>query len=465
MWEEHEETRQLMGYPCPLLVILFLGGFLMKKTLVSALAAALVVGAASTTFAAANPFSDVPSDHWAYDAVAQLAKDGVIEGYGDSSYRGGQNITRYEMAQMVARAMAKNDVSAADKAMIDKLAAEFSDELNNLGVRVENLEKKTDNVKWTGEARWKYASMHRDDDGSTEGSRTNNNQFLFRLEPSAQVNEHWAAKARIDYYTSTNDARNLNSAGSGSSDNKLEVPRMWAEGAYGNTTIKLGKLPFFSNLDQGMVMDDNLSGAQVTFGKELKTTISAGRFNGDNVGYFDIDDTKSYNTGSVQSVELLYDNGGKLTGGAAYYNMNGVRKAATLGDKEYGTDKAGIWELGLGYKFTPNFAMYGNYAKNSKGNVDAKYRQAYSIEADYKAADPQKKGSFGLFVAYRHLGTAAVLAPTYDAMAAGYKGWTVGGAYTFTKNIMGTVKYFKGKSIATKEVDTSLLFGQMEFFF
>ncbi|MFC2341245.1 MAG: S-layer protein, partial [Selenomonas artemidis] len=47
--------------------------FLMKKTLVSALATALVVGAASTTFAAANPFSDVPRDHWAYDAVTQLA--------------------------------------------------------------------------------------------------------------------------------------------------------------------------------------------------------------------------------------------------------------------------------------------------------------------------------------------------------------------------------------------------------
>ena len=52
----------------------------MKKTLVSALAAAFVIGAAGTTFAAANPFSDVPRDHWAYDAVTQLASDGVIEG-------------------------------------------------------------------------------------------------------------------------------------------------------------------------------------------------------------------------------------------------------------------------------------------------------------------------------------------------------------------------------------------------
>ena len=66
----------------------------MKKTLVSALTATLVVGAASTTFAAANPFSDVPTDHWAYDAVAQLARDGVIEGYGDTTFQGESAITR-----------------------------------------------------------------------------------------------------------------------------------------------------------------------------------------------------------------------------------------------------------------------------------------------------------------------------------------------------------------------------------
>ena len=95
----------------------------MRKTVVSAITTALVVGAASTTFAAANPFTDVPADHWAYDAVKELAADGVIEGYGDNSFQGDKNITRYEMAQMVAKAMAKTNVSGNDKAIIDKLAA------------------------------------------------------------------------------------------------------------------------------------------------------------------------------------------------------------------------------------------------------------------------------------------------------------------------------------------------------
>ena len=167
--------------------------FLMKKTLVSALTTALVVGAASTTFAAANPFSDVPADHWAYDAVSQLAADGVIEGYGDTTFRGNQNITRYEMAQMIAKAMAKTDVSAADKALIDKLAAEFSDELNNLGVRVSNLERNADMVKWNGMARYTYTSSCHDGQ-----KRSNDDELKLRLEPSAEVNSNWHVKARID---------------------------------------------------------------------------------------------------------------------------------------------------------------------------------------------------------------------------------------------------------------------------
>lgn len=141
----------------------------MKKTLVSALTTALVVGAASTTFAAANPFSDVPADHWAYDAVSQLAADGVIEGYGDTTFRGNQNITRYEMAQMIAKAMAKSDVSAADKALTTNSLLSSPMNSNNLGVRVSNLERNADMVKWNGKVEYTYKS-NRDKDDSTKAN-------------------------------------------------------------------------------------------------------------------------------------------------------------------------------------------------------------------------------------------------------------------------------------------------------
>ncbi|MBQ2047507.1 MAG: S-layer homology domain-containing protein, partial [Schwartzia sp.] len=246
----------------------------MKKSLVSALTTALVVGAASTTFAAANPFEDVAADHWAYDAVAQLAADGVIEGYGDGTYRGDQEITRYEMAQMVARAMAKSGVSAADKAMIDKLAAEFADELNALGVRVAALEKKVDNVKWNGTVRYRYINSRKEHDGDNNAKNHNNtNQVILRLEPSMTINNHWTGHARIDYGTD-DEKDNMDTA---KNNTTVQVERVWVEGQYGNTTINLGKLPMYSMVDDGMIFDDNIAGGQVIFGKNIKAAVSVGR--------------------------------------------------------------------------------------------------------------------------------------------------------------------------------------------
>ena len=115
----------------------------MKKSLVLAMAMALGVTASAY---AANPFSDVPAGHWAYDSVAKLAAAGVVDGYADGAFAGDKLITRYEMAQIVAKAMAKG-------ADCDKLAAEFADELDTLGVRVAKLEKGADAVKITGEVR------------------------------------------------------------------------------------------------------------------------------------------------------------------------------------------------------------------------------------------------------------------------------------------------------------------------
>ena len=107
---------------------------------------AMALGVTASAYAA-NPFSDVPAGHWAYDCVAKLAAAGVVDGYADGTFAGDKLITRYEMAQIVAKAMAKG-------ANCDKLAAEFADELDTLGVRVAKLEKGADAVKITGEVRY-----------------------------------------------------------------------------------------------------------------------------------------------------------------------------------------------------------------------------------------------------------------------------------------------------------------------
>ena len=74
----------------------------MNKKLVASLVATMAVGA--TAFAA-NPFVDVPQDSWAYNSVVELANSGIIQGVDGVHFQGERNITRYEAAEMVAKAM------------------------------------------------------------------------------------------------------------------------------------------------------------------------------------------------------------------------------------------------------------------------------------------------------------------------------------------------------------------------
>ena len=433
----------------------------MKKTLVSALTTALVVGAASTTFAATNPFSDVPTDHWAYDAVSQLAADGVIEGYGDTTFRGNQNITRYEMAQMIAKAMAKTDVSASDKALIDKLAAEFSDELNTLGVRVSNLERNADKVKWNGEARYTYTSKRTENETGSK-DKTNDDELLLRLEPSAEVNRNWHVNARLD--ASTDLAKDSGNDDHGASqDTDVTLQRLWADGQYGTTNIKVGKLPM--QLDSNLLFDDEISGAAITTGKDLKVTLQAGRFdlNGDtNNSAVNKAASEKDDTANMQSVGLQYSKD-KLSLGAGYHHLNSdtFTKMGTSYKSTQDEDSADIWSANLHYAFDKNVALGGAYAENTKADD---YKKAGTVELDYKGAEPANKGTWGAYAAYRYLGQNVALDPSYDGAWAGTKGWEVGTDYTLFKNTVASVKYFNGENIDNGK-DAEKLFGRVEFHF
>ncbi|MCR5439448.1 MAG: putative porin [Selenomonas sp.] len=427
----------------------------MKKTLVTALTTALVVGAASTTFAAANPFTDVPADHWAYDAVAQLAKDGVITGYGDGTYKGQKQITRYEMAVMVARAMANNNgvnVSGNDKALLDKLAAEFGDELNNLGVRVSNLEKNADKVKWNGEARYTYTSNRNE---AIDGTKTkkNNDELLLRLEPTAEINSNWHVKARLD------------SSADLSKDTSTEVKlkRIWAQGDYKNFQVKLGKFGVATNYDNSLMLNDQASGAAVTVGNKLKATVFAGRIDlaGDStldtaLGALANNDAAA----NLQSVALSYK-AGNLAGTAAYYNATSDEFKTAGYAKSGKEDTFGAWEVAGSYKFGKDVALGGAYIKNEKADY---YNKAGMVQLDYKGAQKANKGTWGAYVAYRHIGKYAVIDANQDDAQLNSKGWAIGGNYTLFKNTVANVKYFNGEDLNTKK-DVSKLFGRVEFFF
>ncbi len=443
----------------------------MKKSVAAALAAAFVVGTSATTFAAANPFSDVPAGHWAYQSVAKLAQAGVIEGYGDNTFRGDRNITRYEMAQMVAKAMAKNP-SGVTKADLDRLAAEFRDELDALGVRVAELEKYADKVVWTGELRYRYWATKEDTkiDGHKSDRKTTKNQLQMRLFPTATVNDNWKLKARM---TASADMRDDTSG-----DFKLTYG--YAEGTYDKLRINIGKIPFYTNVDDGLVMDDYMSGAQIIYGDKFKVALTAGRWNLDNAnleldraGYKDVyhfvtGDTLSLDdaAASYQGIEISYGSRDDFYIGAGYHHFRSDDFGKLPGyyktTKRNSDKNANIWAVGASYNFGGDVTLAGAFAKNQKAEA---FEKAYTISLDYKGANRKNAGSWGIGAAYRYVGQNASFAPTYDVFnTTNKKGFEVYVDWAPLMNTYVKLNYFKGKTLDTKE-DTQTLFGRVSWFF
>ena len=204
----------------------------MKKILALAAVAALTAGVSAY---AANPFSDVTPNDWAYQAVVDLSDQGVVEGYPDGTFKGERNITRYEMAQIIARMLAKEDqLNAEQRATLDKLAGEYADELANLGVRVSNLEKKVGNIYWSGDARMRYQSKSLDQKDGWNGR--------IRINVRGQVNDSTYVQGRF--------LNEMNFKDSESSDTSMD--QLYVNHNFGKDfAVRLGRQPI-SFGDQAM---------------------------------------------------------------------------------------------------------------------------------------------------------------------------------------------------------------------
>ncbi|MBR1396132.1 MAG: S-layer homology domain-containing protein [Selenomonadaceae bacterium] len=443
----------------------------MNKKIVSAMTTALVVGVASTTFAAASPFSDLDPDHWAYQSVMQLyntyTADGkrVIDGMGDGTFQGKRPITRYEVAQMVAKALARTDISGTDKAALDRLAAEFSEELQSLGVRVAELEKYADKVQWHGEMRYTYQSNRFDKAYGQKQHRNNVNENLLRLEPVMEVNNHWKLKARID----ASDEMSTNTSGD------LKMQRGWAEGQYGSLNLKVGLFDDLTNYDRNMMFFNEMSGAEVNFGKVLRTQIRVGRLNtSDNLRYDDsvnhlINYNGGLNTGSkyksndplnVQSIALTYKPGKVLSLTGAYYHFQSDIFRNSAYTDNMSEDDANIWEVAPTFRFG-KFGVVGAYLRNTKADY---YKHSHVVELNYGQAKRDRPGTWMAYASYRYQGMNVSMDGANDGAMYNTKGWEFGTQITIMKNIQLKGIYFKGEQLHNGQ-DAEKLFGRCEWFF
>ena len=414
----------------------------MKKSLVLAMAMALGVTASAY---AANPFSDVPAGHWAYDSINKLAAAGVIEGYGDTTFGGDKLMTRYEMAQIVAKAMAKG-------ANVDKLAAEFADELDNLGVRVAALEKKADNVKITGTIKASYSSYDGDKLNVDGKKAPTNHQGRLRsdLWVKGDINDDWTYSAMFrNQQFFTNDKGN-------SGEEKVAFQRAYVNGRVAGLAVQAGRYNK-SDITGGNIHDNRMDGVQVSYGKDVKLTAGYGKATGVDVVAGENKDVAYAELGAKL---------GAVDAFAGYYKFDNLLKAA---------DDDAIWTVGLGFDLAKDLKLTGTYLRSDVDAVtvdNVKYndvdKDGYVVAMAYKGAKAAKAGSWGLNASYYDQGAGTVVAHTMDGIYfdEGFKGYSVGANYALAKNIVAGVTYYDLESKEAKGTpDAQTLWSQVVFSF
>ena len=379
----------------------------MKKHL-AVLAATAVLGVTSAF--AANPFADVTPQDWAYQAVAQLAAQGVVNGYPDGTFQGQHNITRFEMAQMVAKAMAHQErVDAEQNAIINRLANEFSTELNNLGVRVSTLENKVGNFAFTGEARLRYQNRKVE---NKDKSETYKSKFDYRarVQFDATVNDNTKAVVRLatEKEFGQNDKDNTT---------KASVDHVYVQHNFGKyVTATAGRQDLV--IGNGLVYDDYFEGAVGTVGKDkLNASVAYGYLmGGENEG---LERNENVQTTVYQ---LNYMPTEKVTVKGFYADL-------------HQKDANSIYGTSLDVKLGKKVWVGGEYVKQeTKGAAG----EAWTAGVGYGAADIEKAGTWGTKVQYFDLKQAApVVSNTWNLndQNRNYRGYLATVDYTVAKNV------------------------------
>ena len=420
----------------------------MKRKIVTSLAAMMVVGAACAF--AANPFVDVPSDSWAYKSVVELADAGIIQGVDGQYFQGNRNITRYEAAEMVAKAMAHMDkASVEQRALINKLADEYADELNNLGVRVSALENRVGNVKLSGDARVRFQRQSSGESNGNDGAGYKNDSswdYRVRVRANAKVND----RTTVTYGISTDD---INFADNGTANDNKNIFTDDAKVDYnfgGNRwNFSVGRTDTYvlgGENAYGFQYGDVFDRAELKYtGDRFAATAGYGKFKaGDIAGTEDMDGVKT-GYGELEG----FFGGGRVAGSAVGVYYNDFTVAGGEGSEQAG-DHFSADDLWGAYA-SVNFGKWNalaNYEKiNSNKNYldegDTKDPEVWIGKLTYGSADGDVRGSWDAWVEYINSDKGDLLGGATnswrdDSVLDNVKSWGVGVDYTLAKNVILT---------------------------
>lgn len=419
----------------------------MKKQVVCTLAAALAVTSLSAF--AANPFVDVPSDSWAYQSVVELADAGIIQGVDGQYFQGNRNITRYEAAEMVAKAMAHMDkASVEQRALINKLADEYADELNSLGVRVTNLENRVGNTRVFGDAfvRYRYQNGNKKDDNSWD--------TRFRIRAQGQVNDRTKVTAGVS--TGFRPFASNGAASDESNNPYVDLAKVdynfgsknWELSVGRNDVYRIGRDAY------GLQYFDALDGAELRYHNDkLAITTGYGKFkDGKKPGVDTIHASQAYsNAFSTSGLETGYGEidaffgGGKAARSETGFYYNRLHKTNDLAPEFFAKYVAGYFVRGNYGKWSA-LANYEHIGFNAGvKNVDGQdYGDAWMGTLQYGKADFHTPGSWDAWLEYLDLDDGSFMGGNpftwrFSSDMDNQRSWGIGADYIVAKNLKFSV--------------------------
>ena len=458
--------------------------FYKKRTALLALAFAAL---SATAFAAdgADSFSDVPKDHWSYEALDYLAKNGVIEGYTDGTFQGNRTMSRYEMAAITARAMQASNLDIGARSVLEKLEKEYGSELATLRAQVE---QNTEDIKKNREAieRFKVHGFVRtqyDYDKNTDADTLDRsaNRFYMDLRLDMKVNDIWTVKAQSETNRHYNNGHlrgenamneNAQQTWSGHDGN---FQRIWVEAQQDGRWLNLGRawrgLGFqnvlFGNESDGFQFGIPIKGTNLTASGFWMASTGAGNKESlygvglwGAVGHnFDI------NVAYARS--SLGKNESYTSGLIDHYEADPVthRVFPVYRDNDRTNMRSYGYVVSAATNVAKNVRVIGDYVQTDADEQN----KSVALRLNYKGTKLDDVGSFGVYARYVRYGANGWLAgdDEWGSTWNGTKGWIVGFKYVPWKNVEWETLFSRQKRDygTSAEYNRSLLRTQLDYHF
>ena len=458
--------------------------FYKKKTALLALAFAAL---SATAFAAdgVDSFSDVPKDHWSYEALDYLAKNGVIEGYADGTFQGNRTMSRYEMAAITARAMQASNLDIGARSVLEKLEKEYGSELATLRAQVE---QNTEDIRKNREAieRFKVHGFVRtqyDYDKNTDADTLDRsaNRFYMDLRLDMKVNDIWTVKAQSETNRHYNNGHlrgenamneNAQQTWSGHDGN---FQRIWVEAQQDGRWLNLGRawrgLGFqnvlFGNESDGFQFGIPIKGTNLTASGFWMASTGAGNKESlygvglwGAVGHnFDI------NVAYARS--SLGKNESYTSGLIDHYEADPVthRVFPVYRDNDRTNPRSYGYVVSAATNVAKNVRVIGDYVQTDADEQN----KSVALRLNYKGTKLDDVGSFGVYARYVRYGANGWLAgdDEWGSTWNGTKGWIVGFKYVPWKNVEWETLFSRQKRDygTSAEYNRSLLRTQLDYHF